>query len=103
MNPETWIKYNAITLLADEIFLQRNAVYRDSFRETGFYGAAVEIIGQTARLKGAVQSSPLVQASLRGTIRDILLDLINFAHIAIMMLDEENWLGIDLPEEENDR
>lgn len=100
MNPKTWLQYNEISLQASSIFQERNAIYSDAFRETGLYGAVVEIIGQTARLRTAARDQMALSRPVdKAKVRDILIDQINFCIIGVMMLEDENWMGTD-PEEE---
>jgi len=74
------------------LFSVRNRQYGNAIEETGVLGATVEIVGIAARLKQILirgDSEPVSAEKLR----DILMDLHNYATIAIMMLDDKNMRG----------
>ena len=76
-----------------ELFDVKNAEYGNAIEETGLLGASVEIIGGAARLKELVLKDPGKGANHQGSIRNVLIDLHNYANIALMMLDSENFHG----------
>ena len=74
------------------LFSVKNRQYGNAIEETGVLGAAVEIVGIAARLKQIVIRGDGEEVQM-DTLRDILMDLHNYATIAIMMLDDKNMRG----------
>lgn len=74
------------------LFAAKNRRYGNAIEETGVLGAAVEIVGIAARLKQIVIRGNYPREKM-DKLRDILMDLHNYATIAIMMLDNKNMRG----------
>jgi hypothetical protein len=93
------MQYDEVVEEAKKLFLQRNAEYGDAFEECGLLGAVVELTGCTARLKKLVihgnmpSLAELESKAWEGTVRDKLLDTLNYAIISLMLLDEMNLRG----------
>jgi hypothetical protein len=76
-----------------ELFRVRNRQYNDAISETGVIGVSVELIGVVARLKGLVLHNPTHGRDKQESLRNVAIDLHNYANILAMMLDDENWEG----------
>jgi hypothetical protein len=86
--------------IARLVFADRNAKYGDAIVETGVLGACVELVGGVARLKELVIKAPDHGASVDDyVLRNVLIDIHNYANIALMMMDADNWSGGDTPNE----
>jgi hypothetical protein len=81
---------------AEEIFVDRNQRYGNAIVETGVQGACIELVGCVARLKQLVLKDPAHGADANYAIlRNILIDAHNYAVIAMMMQDQNNFTGVD--------
>ena len=76
-----------------ELFLIKNRQYGNSIVRTGVLGACVELIGACARLPQLVLKAMDHGRSTPEVLRDVFLDIHNYANIALMMLEQENWEG----------
>lgn len=71
---------------ARELFRRKNADYGDAFATHGSIGVLVRIGDKLSRLKNVTSNSvTLVDDE---SVRDTLVDLHNYAAMAIMLLDE---------------
>ena len=77
-----------IQVEAYEVFKKKNADYGDSFAEHGPVGVLVRIGDKLARYQ-SVSAKGVALVNTEG-LRDTLLDLHNYAAMAIMLLDEES-------------
>jgi len=82
-----------------DVFTDRNNVYEDAFTQIGLLGICAELIGCVNRLKPLVlrrgeNLPPWQEAKQKELLRNVLVDTHNFANIALMMLEEENWAGV---------
>ena len=73
---------------ARELFSRKNADYGDSFAKYGLIGVIMRIEDKIQRLI-SINKSGIVLVSDEG-LRDTLLDLHNYAAMAIMLLDEDD-------------
>jgi hypothetical protein len=73
---------------ARELFAKKNADYGDAFAKYGLVGVIMRIEDKIQRLI-SINKSGIVLVSDEG-LRDTLLDLHNYAAMAIMLLDEDN-------------
>lgn len=79
-----------------EIFAIKNEQYGNTIVETGVLGAAVELVGYAGRLKKLVlKSDGYKKKEYDSIIRNVFIDMHNYATIALMMLDMENYDGVD--------
>lgn len=85
------------------LFLERNKQYGNSIEETGVLGAVVELVAKNARLRELVlknqswgfgMDTPL-GGELEQRVKDTLQDLVNYGVIALMMLEDENYRGVE--------
>lgn len=76
-----------------ELFRLKNAQYGDAIWYTGVLGAAVELIGAVARLPKLVLRNPTHGRDHKASLTDIFMDIHNYANIALMMLQADNWEG----------
>ena len=86
------------------VFLERNRVYGDAFIDTGVLGASIELIGNISRLRELVlRKTGVEDPNHRSVLKDVFIDIHNFANFGLMMLEEDNWNGIEhneiLPDE----
>jgi len=73
-----------------EMFKKKNSDYGDAFATYGTVGVLVRIGDKLARFSNI--SSKKVELSVEDeTIRDTLMDLHNYAAMAIMCLNDENF------------
>ena len=72
---------------ARELFAKKNADYGDAFAKYGLVGVIMRIEDKIQRLI-SINKSGIVLVSDEG-LRDTLLDLHNYAAMAIILLDEE--------------
>jgi hypothetical protein len=72
---------------ARELFAKKNADYGDAFAKYGPVGVIMRIEDKIQRLI-SINKSGIVLVSDEG-LRDTLLDLHNYAAMAIMLLDEK--------------
>jgi len=75
------------------LFALKNKQYGNAITKTGVLGAVVELIGACARLPQMVLKAPDHGRSAKSKLFDVLLDIHNYANIALLMLDSDNWEG----------
>jgi len=80
------------------IFEVKNRQYNDAISRTGLLGACVEIVGVAARLEPLIIQNSTFESdfetdSFRSSVLNALNDLHNYAVIALMMLEDQNWRG----------
>jgi hypothetical protein len=81
---------------ATAVFVKKNQEYGDAIVETGVLGASVELVGAIARLRQMVLSTgDGGKGADPKSLRNLFVDVHNYANIALMMMEEENWLGKD--------
>jgi hypothetical protein len=73
---------------ARELFARKNADYGDAFAEYGTVGVLMRIEDKLRRFMSITKSG--VQLVNDEGLRDTLLDLHNYAAMAIMLLDEKD-------------
>ena len=73
---------------ARELFSRKNADYGDAFAEYGTVGVLMRIEDKLRRFMSITKSG--VQLVNDEGLRDTLLDLHNYAAMAIMLLDEKD-------------
>lgn len=76
-----------------EIFEQRNAVYKDAFVFLGLQGTVATLCGDVIRLRNMILQTPDHGKSHYEQIEDKLRDVVNQAIISLMMLHEDNFTG----------
>lgn len=75
------------------VFRVKNAEYGNTIEATGVLGAVTELIGAAARLPKLVLRNRTHGRSALKALRNALLDIHNYANIALMMIDSGNWEG----------
>lgn len=75
------------------VFEEKNKQYGDAIRLTGVLGAAIELIGCVNRLQQLVVKAPGHGRGNEEAIFNVLTDAHNYANIAAMMLEDQNWEG----------
>ena len=81
-------QYKAVHSEAIELFKRKNADYGDAFANFGPVGVIVRMGDKINRLSSVTGSSVcLVKTE---TVRDTLIDLHNYAAMAIMLMDEKD-------------
>lgn len=92
---------NSVILFEEEckdcqkLFKKKNEQYGNSIWKTGVLGAVVEIMGATARLPMMVLRRSDHGRDTFVKLVDVLMDIHNYATIALMMVHENNWEGED--------
>ncbi len=71
-----------------ELFRRKNADYGDSFADYGPIGVIVRM-GDKIRRLSTITSTGITMVSTEN-IRDTLIDLHNYAAMAVMLIDEED-------------
>jgi len=79
-------QYKAVQKEAGETFAAKNADYGDAFADHGPVGVLVRIGDKLRRMQSISKSG--VQLVKDESLRDTLLDLHNYAAMAVMLLDE---------------
>lgn len=79
--------------LATGVFEVKNRQYGNAIETTGVLGASIELIGVSARLRPMVVQAPDHGRSQEEALRDILQDIHNYATIALMLMEQDNWEG----------
>jgi hypothetical protein len=79
---------------AGALFARKNRQYGGAYRWMGLIGTISEIFGIAMRLVNMVFRDFDNLPANREKIRDCLLDLHNYANMAVMCLDDENYYGI---------
>jgi len=77
------------------LFVQKNSEYGDTIKRTGVLGASVELIGACARLPKLVLKSASHGRDNEKALKNVFMDIANYAIIALIMMSENNWDGID--------
>jgi hypothetical protein len=72
-----------------ELFIKKNADYGDAFANYGPVGVIVRLGDKIQRLSSVSKNS--VTLVNNESIRDTLIDLHNYAAMAIMLMDEKNF------------
>lgn len=80
------------------IFEERNRKYGESFVETGVHGAYLALHTKVSRLRTLVHRSTDHGRGERDEVLDNAIDTVNYGLILLMMLEEDNWDGIDDPD-----
>ena len=90
------IQFETLCDLHEEIFIRKNAEYGNAIVETGVLGASIELVGAIARLRQLILSpGDGGEHTDHESLRNIFTDIHNYANIARMMMDEDNWTGKD--------
>lgn len=79
------------------IFLVKNEEYDNTIIRTGVLGASIEIIGAAMRLRPLVlkhHNDQVISESTVKAIKNVAVDLHNYANILMMMLEDNNWDGV---------
>jgi hypothetical protein len=71
-----------------ELFIKKNKDYGDAFAKSGSIGVLVRIGDKISRLQNITKNS--INLVSDESCRDTLIDLHNYAAMAIMLLDENN-------------
>lgn len=75
------------------LFARKNKEYGNAFEVYGVLGVVCEILGAAARLPQLVLWAADHGKSKRESVANVLMDLHNFANMAIMCLERDNWDG----------
>jgi hypothetical protein len=78
---------------ARDLFTKKNKDYGDAFAEYGTVGVLVRLGDKIKRLQNITRTS--VQLVDDESLRDTLIDLHNYAAMAVMLLDENKALETD--------
>ena len=76
-----------------QLFLEKNTAYGNAFEIYGLLGVVCEILGAVNRLPQMVLWTADHGKSQKEKIIDILTDVHNFANMALMLIDHDNWDG----------
>ena len=93
-------KYKSVHNEAFELFKKKNADYGDAFANFGPVGVIVRMGDKINRLASVTGSS--VSLIKTESVRDTLIDLHNYAAMAIMLMDEKNTPTEKLPKYDDD-
>jgi len=81
---------------AFEMFCKKNKDYGDAFATYGPVGVLIRIGDKVNRLQTITKTGVTMVKS--ESVRDTLLDLHNYAAMAIMLIDEKKPIVFDVPE-----
>ena len=84
-------QFDEISASAKEVFAEKNALYGDAIARTGALGAAVEIIGISARLEHMILGANDAGKSDEEALVDMVKDGMNYFAILGMMIMDNNW------------
>ncbi|MCK4829101.1 hypothetical protein KA005_75960 [bacterium] len=84
-------QFDEISRSAKEVFAEKNALYGDAITRTGALGAAVEIVGISARLEHMILGANDAGKSDEEALIDIVKDGVNYFTILGMMIMDNNW------------
>lgn len=90
------MKYENELMSCREIFVDRNRLYRGSFRRHGVYGAMMQLGGEIDKLQTLVESLVLSldpREETRTKITDSLRDIVNYGLIGLIVAREDNYSG----------
>lgn len=80
---------------AREVFLSKNEEYGDSIRFGGVLSACYNIVGAAMRLMRLVFHTEDHGQRKKEIVRGIIVDILNYAAIGLIFIDEDNWLGTE--------
>jgi hypothetical protein len=86
-------QYKDIVSTTLSIFLEKDKSYGNAFLVTGLLGVCCRIIGIAGRLFKLVVDDYHSGAGHPEKVLDALQDLLNYAAMGIICLEEENWKG----------
>ena len=81
-------KYEEIQKKTLEIFKMKNADYGDSFAIYGTIGVLIRMGDKFLRIDSLIKKENFIGNILEESIIDTLLDLVNYAAMGVMLLDE---------------
>lgn len=84
-------QYDEVIESSRDLFAAKNRVYRDAIARTGVLGAAVELVGISARLESLVLASPDAGESTPQEVVNLVKDALNYAAIMGIMIMDDNW------------
>ena len=84
-------QFDEISASAKEVFAKKNALYGDAIARTGALGAAVEIVGISARLEHMILGANDAGKIDEEVLVEIVKDGINYFAILGMMIMDDNW------------
>ena len=85
--PDRIAQMEAVQIEARELFKKKNADYGDAFATYGTVGVIVRLGDKISRLSSISKTGVTLVEDEK--IRDTLIDLHNYAAMAIMLLDEK--------------
>jgi len=74
-------------------FVTKNKQYGNAFEVYGLLGVVCELLGAVARLPQLVLWSPGHGKGKEDDLRDILMDIHNFANMGLLVLEKKNYDG----------
>ena len=89
-------QYSAVQKEALELFEKKNADYGDAFATYGPVGVLVRMGDKISRLQSITKSG--ITLVDNESIRDTLIDLHNYAAMAVMLIDEKDESSKDKTE-----
>jgi len=90
-------QYEKVQKEAIELFKRKNADYGDAFANYGPIGVIVRMGDKISRLTNVTKNG--VTMVNTESVRDTLIDLHNYAAMAVMLLDENNEFNSQCPTE----
>lgn len=95
-------QYDRAVAKAKELFIRKNREYGDSIATGGVEGAVFELIGVVSRLRQVLltpEGRNLPEAKRREILFDKFQDGLNYCSIGLMLLEDDNIVGLPFPEE----
>ena len=75
------------------LFRERNAAYGSSFKTYGVLGVVCQVLSAVARLPQMVLWAPEHGKGTPEKLRDVMLDIANYALMTILCIEDGNWDG----------
>lgn len=85
--------FEAHCVKGQTLFEEKNRKYNSAFEAYGLLGVIFELMGAVSRLPGLVMWSSSHGADSATELRDILVDIHNYANMALICIDRQNWDG----------
>ncbi|MDO8623084.1 MAG: hypothetical protein Q7R52_02465 [archaeon] len=82
-------RFNEILKEASDLRWKKFQCYGDSYKKFGTFGLAIKINDKSERLCNVIQNNELAKLIKDESLRDTVIDLLNYCVLFIDLLDEE--------------
>lgn len=91
--PDVSEKFKMVFTNIVQFFPVKNAAHHNGIRYTGLLGSATECFGAAMRLPWMVLKAPDKGKSNKDKLKDVLADIIIYAVISLIHIENDNWDG----------